>query len=208
MKFFVSACCIVCAAAVLSGCATVEVSRDISSYGEQIARLEQKLTINPDNASALRDLGVIYFLGKRYLRADSLLAHAVKADPGDSKALFYRGMTLEALDDTTGALSVYINYTDFGLFSPYRRLMEGRYRALSSHIIHQQFQALLAREQTLSPNDAEAGTVAVFPMQFTDLTTSTNLWAAGSASCLSSTSARSTRCASSSASVSRRFSTS
>ncbi len=154
-------------AAIAAGCATIDTGGDITDYEAQVSDLQQKLSLNPSNAEALRDLAIIYFQTKRYETAERLLSESVKLDASDVKSQFYYGMTLESMRDTMRALAVYIRYTDFSMFSTYRNMMEGRYRALSGNVIKTQLRELLAREEQLGFAQPETGAIAVFPMIYT-----------------------------------------
>ena len=147
-------------------CATVKYQENIADYRKQIAELEAKARANPRDADALRDLGVIYFQARQYPQAKDYLKRASAVDAKDAKTLFYYGMTLESENNPQAALAAYINYTDFSVLSPYRKLMEGRYRALTRDIIQQQLQGLLAQEQVLGDQDMSPATVAVFPLKY------------------------------------------
>jgi tetratricopeptide (TPR) repeat protein len=142
----------------------VKYQENIADYRKQIAALEAKLRTNPRDADALRDLGVIYFQAQQYPQAKDYLKESSAIDAKDAKTLFYYGMTLETENKSQAALAAYINYTDVSLLSPYRKLMEGRYRALTRDIIQQQLQGLLAQEQVLGDKDMSPATVAVFPL--------------------------------------------
>lgn len=148
-----------------SSCVTVRYDEDITNYGRQIARLQKKIIDNPRDADALRDLGVIYFQAKQYPQAKDLLRRSLDVDPDDAKALFYYGMTLEFENNIQAALAAYIRYTDISSLSPYRRLMEGRYRELAYRIIQQQLQQLVAEEERLGDTMSPTS-VAVFPLTY------------------------------------------
>jgi tetratricopeptide (TPR) repeat protein len=151
---------------VLVSCATVKYQENIADYRKQIATLEAKLRADPKDADALRDLGVIYFQARQYPQAKDYLKKASTIDAKDAKTLFYYGLTLETENNSQTALAAYINYTDVSVLSPYRKLMEGRYRALTRDIIQQQLQGLLAQEQVLGDKDMSSATVAVFPLTY------------------------------------------
>ncbi len=152
-------------AVLLCSCVTVKYDEDIANYGKQIAQLQKNIVANPRNAGALRDLGVIYFQARQYQRANDLLKRSLDVDANDPKSLFYYGMTLEGEDNTKAALATYIRYTDVSSLSPYRRLMEGRYRELSYRIIQQQLQQLVADEERLGDTMSPTA-VAVFPLEY------------------------------------------
>ena len=158
--------CILLAALWCASCATVEYKEDISDYRKRVATLESELIRNPNSAEALRDLGIVYFQVGQYQQADNFLKKAYSVDATDAKMLFYYGMTLESEKNSQAALAVYLNYTDVSSLSPYRKLMEGRYRTLTADIIRQQFQTLLANEQQLTDKKLSVGTIAVFPLTF------------------------------------------
>ena len=147
-------------------CVTVQYNADISDYHRQIAALESQLVRNPDDAGALRDLGAIYFEVKQYPRAEALLKKSYDLDGKDAKTLFYYGMSLEFQSKPQAALAVYINFSDFSELSPYRTLMEGRYRSLTLDLIHQQLRDLIAREDSLTGGTLPSKSVAVFPLDF------------------------------------------
>lgn len=147
-------------------CVTIKYGEDVADYSDDIAELQKRLVVNPKDANALRDLGVIYFQTTQYPQAREYLQRASEAEKKDAKTLFYLGMTLEFQNDREGALSKYINYSDFSALSPYRKLMEGRYRALTLEIIRDQFQDLVAREDQLGDQPLSPATVAVFPLAY------------------------------------------
>ncbi len=150
----------------LSSCATVKFDSAPTDYVADLARLQRQLLIRPNDPTLLRDLGTLYFQAKKYNDARSPLfrSYGLKAD--DPRTIFYYGMTLEYLTESEAALRVYINYTDVSSFSPYRKLIEGRYRILTREIVQQQFQVLLANEQKLGTERIVPKAVAVFPLAY------------------------------------------
>ncbi len=149
-----------------ASCATVKFDENSGDYRKQIATFEARLRNNPNDFEALRDLGIIYFQSKQYPQAKDYLKKASVVDTRDAKTLFYYGMTLEFQNDQQGALAAYINYTDFSGLSPYRKLMEGRYRSLTRDVIQQQLQTLLIQEDKLGDEDMSPTTLAVFPLSY------------------------------------------
>jgi tetratricopeptide (TPR) repeat protein len=147
-------------------CVTIKYGEDVADYSDDIAELQKKLLVNPKDANALRDLGVIYFQTRQYPRARDYLQRASQTEKEDAKTLFYLGMTLEFQGDREEALSKYIRYSDFSVLSPYRKLMEGRYRGLTLQIIREQFQELVVREDQIGDQPLSPTTVAVFPLTY------------------------------------------
>lgn len=151
---------------LVDACVTVRMGENIDDYRGTVKKLQAQLAKNPNDAEALRDLGVIYFQTSQFARAAEYLKRSSAAGPRDPKTLFYYGMALEYQDNKEGALAVYLNYADASSLSPYRKLMEGRYRQLTRDIIQKQLRALLAREDSLTDKKMAPRTVAVFPIVF------------------------------------------
>lgn len=160
----ISLVCLTSAVLLLGACATIRDEQKPSDYPKEIARLEAKLRESPDNPGILRDLGVLYFQDRQFPKAKEHLRKAVALEK-DARALCYYGMTLEADSEAQAALAVYINYTDFSALSPYRKLMEGRYRTLTQTIIRQQMRDR-AQEESRLGDPTSPTTVAVFPLAY------------------------------------------
>jgi tetratricopeptide (TPR) repeat protein len=147
-------------------CVTVRTGENVDDYAATIKRLLGQLLKNPNDAEASRDLGVIYFQTGRYQDAATQLKKVTTVNPNDAKAQFYYGMSLEYLNSRSQALAAYLKYTEASSLSPYRKLMEGRYRQLTRDIIQEQFQNLLTQEAMLTNDRMAAKTVAVFPLEY------------------------------------------
>jgi tetratricopeptide (TPR) repeat protein len=152
----------------LASCASVPVVQEgsIEDYSRRIAVLSAGIVDNPRDTEALRELGVIYFQTQRYADAKEYLKKAYDLNGKDGETLFYYGMTLESLDEVQAALGVYLNYTDLSALSSYKRVLEGRYRALTRQIIESQLRDRLAEEQQLGDKDMSEATIAVFPLEY------------------------------------------
>jgi len=148
----------------LSACATT--GGTVTDYKASVRKLQERLVTNPQDAEALRDLGVIYFETKQYPQARDYLKKASLANDRDGKTLFYLGMTQEYDRDLKGALSSYINYTDIAEGSPFRKLMEGRYQIVTRGLIAEQFRELASNEEALGATSAPSNAVAVFPLVY------------------------------------------
>ncbi len=160
-----SSCVAAALAAVSLTCTTLKYDQAPAGYQKQILQLEDKLRSRPDDPEILRDLGVLYFQTREFLKAEEKLKKSVGIDGKDPKALLYYGLTLESEDKIQPALATYINYSDFSALSQYRRLMEGRYRALERTVIKEQFKTLLAQEEKLGEQPLPSTALAVFPLQ-------------------------------------------
>lgn len=151
---------------VIASCVTVKMGENIEDYSETVKKLQARLLQSPNDAETLRDLGVIYFQTGQFTRAAEFLKRSTSANRSDPKSLFYYGMALEYQDNKEAALGVYLNYVDASSLSPYRKLMEGRYRQLTRDVIQKQLQSLIAREDSLTDKKMSTKTVAVFPIVY------------------------------------------
>lgn len=151
---------------LLGACGTTGSVESTGDYRQTIRKLQERLVANPQDAEALRDLGVIYFETKQYPQAREYLKKAALANEHDGKTLFYFGMTQEFDKDMRGALATYLNYTDIAESSPYRKLMEGRYQVVTRELIAQQFRELAADEESLGKRATPSNAVAVFPLVY------------------------------------------
>ncbi len=156
---------LILSACFFTSCATVQRTTTTDDYRKQIASLEAKLIENPNNAEALQELGIIYFQAGKYSQASQYLKKASLIGEKDAKTLFYYGMSQEADSNIQGAFAAYLNYLDFSSRSPYRKLLEARYRALTKVLIQQQVDSLVQQEQQL-PHPTAANIVAVFPLNY------------------------------------------
>ncbi|HXX63020.1 MAG TPA: tetratricopeptide repeat protein [Bacteroidota bacterium] len=151
---------------LLSACGTTGTVENTGDYDQTIRKLQERLVLNPGDAEALRDLGVIYFETHQYPQARDYLKKASIANDHDGKTLFYLGMTREYDNDLKGALGAYINYTDIASGSPYRKLMEARYHDVTKALIAEQFRSLAASEDSLGRQATPSNALAVFPLVY------------------------------------------
>lgn len=161
-------CCVlvVLSASLLVSCVTVKTPGGDEDYSGDIRELLRQLAANPEDPIALREIGIRYFLSKQFDLAKLHLFRSYMRADDDPKTIFYYGLTLEYMGDVQGALAIYIHYSDVSSFSPYRKLIEGRYRALTREMIKQQFQSLLVNEQQLGAERMSPKAVAVFPLSY------------------------------------------
>jgi TolB-like protein len=151
---------------LFNACATTGETEGVTDYRQSIRRLQERLVTNPQDAEALRDLGVIYFETKQYPQAREFLKKSSLVNEHDGKTIFHLGMTQEYDNDLKGALATYLNYTDIAASSPYRKLIEGRYQLVTRGLIAQQFRDLAANEEALGRQTTPSNAVAVFPLVF------------------------------------------
>jgi len=153
-------------AGLLLSCAAVRFSEDISAYENKIQALERKVQADSANASALRDLGVIYFQTQHYAQAKDYLQRAFALDKRDAKTTFYLGMTYEFQDKIRLAVLFHERYKEVSRLSLYRRLMEGRYHRLTTEILRQEARQLLAEIDKLPLDRMSPQAIAVLPLRY------------------------------------------
>lgn len=151
-------------ALLLSACAGVRQTDTGKKPLLDRIELLQQLLLTPEEPTLLRDLGIYYFQSQLYDSARTYLYRSYVLVHNDPRTLFFYGMTLEYLRDEESALRVYFNYSEVATDSPYRKLTEGRYRALTHELIKRQVQQLLAQEKTLGTERVSPKAVAVFPL--------------------------------------------
>lgn len=145
-------------------CAPVNVREASGDATEQIAQLQEKLRADSRDADALRDLGALYFQTKAYDKAATLLEMAMRERPDDPKTMFYRGLSLEFDGKEEEARKLFARHSDVSSFSPYRKLLRGRYEWLNREAARKQARLLI--NDPLKAPAAGPNSVAVFPMLF------------------------------------------
>lgn len=134
--------------------------------GDAIARLEAARARNPQNAAALRALGVAYYKAGRYADALPVLDQARRLAPRDGVAAVYTGMAAERTGDLTTARNAYETYLQVGTSRRAKNDVRTRLVALSRQEAVAAAKAAVANEATLSRTPGNPFTVAVPPFRF------------------------------------------
>jgi TolB-like protein len=145
------------------------MDQDPEAFDEEEARLEERLSNNPEDGTALRDLGSIYLRTDRPSQAYDALKKAYAQRPDDPKVLFYLGLASEQVGRREAALKLFAKYGEVPSDSKYHPLMEGRYEWLNRKQAERQAQELVAQEQERPGGggaDVSPNTVAVVPIQY------------------------------------------
>jgi len=153
----------------LVGCGgpSVTMNQDPSAFEEEERRLEQRLSKNPDDAAALRDLGSIYLRTDRPSEAYDALKNAYSQRPDDPKVQFYLGLASEQVGRREAALKLFRQFDEVSPASKYRSLMEGRYEWLVQQQAQRAARELVAQEQQQpADQNLSSDVVAVLPMQY------------------------------------------
>lgn len=136
------------------------------NYSKEIARLKEKLRLNPNDSEALRDIGIICFEIEQYPTALQYLMNSLKRNSLDAKATYYLGMTLEAKQQQQLALQTYKRFQKVDRQSPFRKMMEGRYHLLQRAIMREEMRSLIDREGQLGTAELSPTAIAIFPLSF------------------------------------------
>ncbi len=149
-----------------AGCSSARIPEDPAAYETEVLRLQARLVDNPQDAEALRDLGVIYMRTRRYSQAHDHLEKAYARDANDPKTLFYLGLASETIGQVDTALRLYEKYPAVSRRSPYRKLLLGRYEWVNRKRAHEEIRRLLAEEAQLGSGATSPRIVAVFPFVY------------------------------------------
>ena len=150
---------------LLYSCTTIELQQGEVNQRD-IERLENTVKNDSLNLNALKQLAISLVRAHQNNKAKTYLVKASSKMPDDEALLFYRGLNYEFLNDTLSAIKYYSRYKETSLFSPYRKLMEGRYLHLNRSLVYEDIKRRVADEGTLSVKDAPSNTLAVFPLNY------------------------------------------
>lgn len=137
-----------------------------------IARLEAARAAEPENASALRSLGIAYYKKERFAEASTVLEQARKLAPKDGVSALYAGLSAERIPDYITARAAYDQY--LAIRRPWyavrarRSAQQVRDRLLSlAHLeAVARAKAAVAAEAELSRTPGDLRTIAVPAMKY------------------------------------------
>lgn len=141
------------------------MSSDPADYANAERRLQARIAADPTDAEALRDLGIIHLRTGRYPGAAEHLQQAFAHGADDPKTLLHLGLANETMGKRQTALRLYEKYAEVSRLSPYRRLMEGRYHALSRRIAQEEIRQRL-REEAQFGGETSPRILAVVPFGY------------------------------------------
>ncbi len=131
-----------------------------------IARLEAARARNPQNAAALRALGIAYYKAQRYAEARPVLDQARRLAPKDGVSALYAGMAAEQVNDLTAARTAYETYLNVGTSRRAKAQISTRLVSLSRQEAVAAAKAAVANEARLSQTPSNPMVVAVPPLRF------------------------------------------
>ena len=157
------------AAVFWTGCSSsssLSMNEDPSAYREETRRLKERLTNDPGDAQALRELGAIYVRTGQPSKAYDRLKTAYSRVPTDPKTMFFLGLASERVGKRKAALRLFQRFDEVPEDSRYRSLMRGRYEWLVRQDARQQIRDLVAQERSLPTDRIASDAVAVLPLQY------------------------------------------
>lgn len=149
-------------ALLLAACAGPPASTDALTRGEVEARLAR----NPEDAEALRELGVLHLRAQAHAKALEALEAAHARRPEDPRTLYFLGLTNEVVGRPQTALRLYERWQDLPRGSAYRDELRGRYGWLLRRQVRRDLRAALVREDSLAAGAAPSGAVGVLPFAY------------------------------------------
>jgi tetratricopeptide (TPR) repeat protein len=139
---------------------------------EAIQRLEAARTAEPENASALRSLGIAYYKAERFADASAVLEQARALAPKDRLSALYAGLSAERVPDIPTARAAYDQFLALG--HPWysirgrraHRRVQNRLISLAHDEAVARAKAAVAAEAELSTTPGDPRTIAVPAMLY------------------------------------------
>lgn len=164
-KYLTRGFCLVLLLPLVIGCAAShygqgkkELARE--NYDTAIVALQKAVKENPENAAAVRDLGIAYFKKNDLPTALDLLNAALRRNPKDALTMFYIGAAQEQKGDVDAAIKTYSQYP--GTIGDHARgAMRARLANLVRERLHEQAKAILAQEAQLAATAPPEKSLAV-----------------------------------------------
>jgi tetratricopeptide (TPR) repeat protein len=146
-------------------CSTMEIQqREVKQ--EDIIELEDHIKNDSLDSDAIKRLSILLVQAHQNKKANYYLAKALQHLPDDNALLFYQGLNYEFLGDTLNAINYYSRYKEASVFSPYKKLMEGRYQVLNRHLVYKDIRNLISGEKSFNAKNISSNTLAVFPLTY------------------------------------------
>jgi tetratricopeptide (TPR) repeat protein len=151
-------------ALLLSLIAVVALPVSAQVSPQTLAKLEARRQAKPNDARALRDLGVALFKLKRYSDAREVLAAGSRINPKDGVTALYLGMSAEEMNDLAAASEAYTTYLGTGKTKAAKDAVAQRLALLTQRQLKAQAASAVAQEQRLASQPGTDLTIAVLPL--------------------------------------------
>ncbi len=151
------------------GCSSARESayEDPSAYRRQVASLTERLIRNPEDAEALRELGIIHLRTNQPMRAYEYLTQAYARNATDPSTAYHLGLASELVGKREEAFKLYASYADVPSRSAFHDRLEGRYRWVARLVARDEMQRRLREETGPDRLQTSPRIVAVFPLTYT-----------------------------------------
>lgn len=133
-------------------------------YKEQVQGWEQRLSEDPNDFEALRNLGMYYSQIKDHQTAGEHIDRALSIKPDDPALILYKGVNLEYYGKQDEAVEYYKRYTEVPSSSPYREVIEGRFLWIKRQKDYADVKLMIQQEDEISTAEISENTMAVFPL--------------------------------------------
>lgn len=138
-------------------------------YAEEIRRLQAQLQQHPDDFTALRELGVLYYKSRKYQLAIAVLNKALELRPADPRSASYLGLSYEFSSEFVLAKSSYESALGDSAQNAYRSWLTGRVNLLHRRQLRNEL-VLMLKQNGLRPGSAPASSprkkVVVLPVKY------------------------------------------
>ena len=132
---------------------------------EELASLESERAKFPDDPEVLTRIGIRYYEGKQWSRAQQTLSSSFQVKPTFTTAV-YLGLTSEATSRFEDAAGYYRAAGSLSNTPTQRRELDRRLAELGRSRLHYEARQAIARESTLTATAPEPGTIAVMPWTY------------------------------------------
>lgn len=138
-------------------------------YTEEIGRLQAQLQQQPDNFTALRELGVLYYKSREYRKAIAVLNKALTLHPADPRSACYLGLSYEFCSEFVLAKSSYESALGDSLQTAYHSWLVGRVNLLHRRQLRNEL-VLVLKQNGHRPGSVSANLprkkVVVLPVKY------------------------------------------
>jgi tetratricopeptide (TPR) repeat protein len=153
-----------CPAVLVSFLALIALPVSAQVTPQTLAKLEARRQSKPNDAKALRDLGIALFKLKRYSEARTVLTEGSRLNPKDGVTALYLGMSAEEMNDLPAASQAYTTYLATGKTRAAKDAVSQRLALLTQRQLKAQAAAAVAQEQRLAGEPGNSMTIAVLPL--------------------------------------------
>jgi len=146
---------------------SADAQAQATTPNRELAKLQSRLATNPNNVSALRDVGLKLFELGRFAEARPMLDQGRRLDPKCGLCALYAGLASEELKDFTAARLAYTKYIEVGTTAKTKKQIRERLLSMAKTELAQSAKRAVANENALRGVPSPMTTVAVLPFTCT-----------------------------------------